>query len=391
MQNFTYHNPTAIIFGKDTEREAGKYAVAYGKKILLHYGGGSIKKIGLYDTVLKSLRDAGAEVYELGGVQPNPRLSLVQEGIALCREKQIDFILAVGGGSAIDSAKAISIGVPYDGDVWDFYSGKAKATKSMPVGAVLTIPAAGSESSDSSVITNEATADKRGYTSQVFIPKFAILNPALTFSLPAYQTACGASDILAHLMERYFTQVTHVDLTDRLLEATMKTVLYYAPLVLKNPTDYDMRAEVMWAGTLAHNNLLNTGRIGDWASHGIEHELSALRDVAHGAGLAIIFPAWMKYCYSANIDRFVQFAVRVFDVELSFDRKEEIVFEAINRLEAFYKSIGMPIRLPELGFTQQDLPHMAEKCVSFRPNNHIGNFKSLDKNDVLEIYKLAME
>ncbi|MFA9381454.1 MAG: iron-containing alcohol dehydrogenase [Acetanaerobacterium sp.] len=387
MLNFNYYNPARIIFGSDTEQQAGKYAAQYGKRVLLHFGGGSIKKSGLYDTLVRSLTDAGLTVTELGGVKPNPRLSLVREGIRLCHENKIDFILAAGGGSVIDSAKAIAIGSRYDGDVWDFYKGTAEATESMPLGVVLTIPAAGSESSTSSVITNEEEGRKFGCNCAHFIPKFAIMNPKFTCTLPAYQTACGASDILAHLMERYFTQVTHVDLTDRLLEATMKTILYYAPMAIKAPNDYDVRAEIMWAGTIAHNNLLDTGRIGDWGSHQIEHELSALRDVAHGAGLAIVFPAWMKYCYSANPDRFLQFATRVMDVELSFDRKEECILTAIARLEAFSISIGMPTRLPELGFTADDLAPMAQKCTS---KGTVGNFKKLDKDDVLSIYRLAM-
>ncbi len=389
MLNFTYYNPAKIIFGKGTEATAGENCAQYGKNVLLHYGGGSIKKSGLYDTLVKSLKDAGLAVTELGGVKPNPRLSLVHEGIRLCRENKIDFILAAGGGSAIDSAKAIAIGAKYDGDVWDFYEGKADATEALPIGVVLTIPAAGSESSDSSVITNEETGRKYGYSCDCFIPKFAIMNPEFTFTLPDYQTACGASDILAHLMERYFTQVEHVDLTDRLIEATMKTILYYTPMALKKPNDYDIRAEIMWAGTIAHNNLLNTGRIGDWGSHGIEHELSALRDVAHGAGLAVIFPAWMKYCYKDNPDRFLQFATRVMGVELSFDRKEEAILLGIERLEAFYKSIGLPIRLPDLGFVEADLAPMAEKCAMSRGGT-IGNFKKLNKDDILNIYKLAM-
>ncbi len=386
MLNFVYENPTKIVFGKGTEKLTGELCAAYGKRVLLHFGGGSIKVSGLYDSIVDSLRGAGLTVTELGGVQPNPRLSLVREGIRLCRENHIDFILAVGGGSVIDSAKAIAIGARYDGEVWDFYAKSSDAKDSIPLGVVLTIPAAGSESSDSSVITNEETGAKNGYSSSVFIPRFAVMNPEFTYSLPAYQTACGASDILAHLMERYFTQVNHVDLTDRLIEATMKTVLYYAPMAIANPKDYDIRAEIMWAGTLAHNNLLNTGRIGDWGSHMLEHELSALRDVAHGAGLSVIFPAWMKYCHSANLDRFVQFAVRVMGVELSFDRKEDTILTAISRLEAFYRSIGLPTRMSELGFIQSDIDVMAERLSRF---TQIGNFKKLGLVDFKEIYKLA--
>lgn len=388
MINFTYHNPAKIIFGKDTEKEVGKEVSQYSKKILLHYGGGTIKKIGVYDKVIASLEEAGVEVIELGGAMPNPRLSLVQEGIMLCREHEIDFILAVGGGSTIDSAKAIAIGVPYEGDVWDFYSKGGEVTKALPIGVVLTIPAAGSESSDSSVITKEEGELKRGYSTSHMIPKFAILNPETTMQLPGYQTACGASDIIAHLMERYFTQVEHVDFTDRMIEATLRTMFNYAPLALMDPYNYDVRAEIMWAGTIAHNNLLNTGRIGDWASHDIEHEISGIYDIAHGAGLAIIFPAWMKYVYKENPKRFVQFATKVMDVDFSAEQEDRIIEEGIRRLESFYTRLGLPIRLSDEGITEERLQEMADKTVLNRKT--VGNFKKLTANDVYEIYKLAL-
>ncbi|RPF49093.1 hypothetical protein EDD70_1931 [Hydrogenoanaerobacterium saccharovorans] len=387
MINFTYYNPARIIFGKGTEDQVGSEMKKLGSRVLFVYGGGSIKRIGLYDKVVKALNDAGIYFTELSGVKPNPRLGLVNEGIRLCKEQKLDSVLVVGGGSSIDTGKAVAAGALYNGDVWDFFEGKADVQQALPVGVVLTIPAAGSESSDGSVITKEDGLLKRSFGSEHVIPKFAIMNPEFTYSLPDYQTACGASDILAHLMERYFTKVDHVDFTDRLIEATMKTIINNTPLVLANPTDYHARAEVMWAGTVAHNNLLNTGRIGDWASHHIEHELSAIYDIAHGAGLAIVFPAWQKYVCHEDMDRFVQFAVRVFDVDFAFGEKELIVAEGIRRLERWYKEIGMPTRLSDVSIDDKNLRIMAEKCCANGPD---GNFKKLTADDVYEIYKLAL-
>lgn len=390
MINFEFYNPARILFGKGREMEAGKLIKKYGgKKVLLHYGGGSIKKTGLYDKVIKILAEEGIEYVELGGVVPNPRLSLVREGIKLCQEQDVDFILAVGGGSVIDSAKAIAAGIFVSHDVWDFYTKKANAPdKALPIGVILTIPAAGSETSSGTVITNDENGLKRSMGSEVLIPKFAILNPELTYTLPPYQTACGASDIIAHLMERYFTNVTHVDFTDRLIEASIRTVLNFAPKVLKEPDNYDARAEVMWAGTIAHNNLLSTGRIGDWGSHDIEHELSGAYDIAHGAGLSIIFPAWMKYVYKENPERFVQFAVRVFDVDLPFEDKEAIILEGIDRLERFYKRMGLPTRLSDVNIGEERLREMAQKAMIGRET--FGNFKNLTSEDIYNIYKLAL-
>ncbi len=390
MDNFDFISPTKIIFGKGTEKRVGEETLKYckNKKILLHYGGGSIKKTGLYDKVVKSLNESGIEYIELSGVQPNPRLSLVKEGIKICRENDIDFILAVGGGSTIDSSKAIGVGVPYNGDVWDFYSGKAEPEESIPVGVVLTIAAAGSEASNSSVITNEDGWYKRGLNNDIIRPNFAIMNPELTFTLPPYQTACGVADIMAHIMERYFTNTPNVELTDRLCEATLKTVINNAPVVLEEPDNYSARAEIMWAGTIAHNGLLNTGRIGDWTSHQIEHELSGIYDIAHGAGLAIVFPAWMKYVYKHNINRFAQFATRVWDVEYSFGSPEKTVLEGINRLEKFFKEIGLPTTLKEADIPEDRLKEMADKC-KMTNGDTVGNFVKLAKDDVLNILILA--
>ena len=390
MENFVFQNRTKIIFGRGTETQVGGHARGHTKKALLHYGGGSIKKSGLYDTVVKSLKSAGVDFVELGGAQPNPRLSLVREGIDICRKNGIPFILAVGGGSAIDSAKAIAVGVPYKGDVWDFYSGKAAPQEALDVATVLTIPAAGSESSPSSVITNADGSLKRGLTNDIIRPVFSILNPELTFTLPAYQTACGAADIMAHIMERYFTTTPNADFTDRLCEATMKAVIHNVPACLKNPADYDARAEVMWAGAVAHNDLLGTGRNQDWASHGIEHEISGIYDVAHGAGLAVVFPAWMKRVYKSNINRFVQFASRVWNIEIDFHNQEKTALAGIAALENFFVSIGMPIRLKDMNIKPDRLEEMADKATG---NNSytIGGFVKLGRNDVLEILKLAKE
>ncbi|MFZ3387192.1 MAG: iron-containing alcohol dehydrogenase [Candidatus Hydromicrobium sp.] len=386
MENFTFRNATKIIFGKDAENYVGTEIARYGSKVLLHYGGGSIKKYGLYDRVLKSLKDAGLEVIELGGVQPNPRLGLVKRGIDICRKEKIDFILAVGGGSVIDSAKAIAAGVPYNGNVWDFYTGKAVVDKIIPVGVVLIIPASGSEASSSSVITNEEGLYKRAFSSEMLRPEFAILNPEITYTLSPYQTACGVSDIMAHIMERYFTTVKNVDLTDRLCEATLKTVISNMPIVLKEPENYGARVEIMWAGTIAHNDLLSTGRISDWGSHAIEMEISGIYDIPHGAGLAVVFPAWMKYVYKQDLKRFAQFAVRVWNEEPDFNDIEKVALAGIRRLEDFYKEIGLPITLKEANVPYDRLEEMARKCTERGP---AGNFVKLNKDDVLEILMLV--
>ncbi|MCC8089558.1 MAG: iron-containing alcohol dehydrogenase [Rikenellaceae bacterium] len=388
MIDFAYYNPAKIIFGKKSIGKTGALVKEYGKKVLLHYGGGSIKKNGVYDAVVESLESSGIEFVELGGVVPNPRLSLVNEGIKICRDNSVDFILAVGGGSVIDSAKAIAAGVDAD-NVWDYFiDGSKKINSALPIGVVLTIPAAGSESSPASVITNEEGKYKRSIHSESVIPKFAVMNPEVTYTMPLREIANGYSDIIAHLMERYFTNVKNVDLTDRLIEANMRTILYYGPMAMKEPENYDVRAEIMWGGTIAHNNLLNTGRIGDWASHEIEHELSAEYDIAHGAGLSIIFPAWMKYVNSVNPDKFVQFAERVFDVSLAYDDKSRIINEMIERLENWYKSMGLPVRLSDLGIGEDKLRAMAEKCVENRGT--VGQFKKLNADDIYNIYILAL-
>lgn len=391
MLNFSYHSPTKILFGKDTELEVGKEVINYGKKILLHYGGGSIKKIGLYDRVIDSLKKEGIEYIELGGVQPNPRLSLVRKGIEICKEEGIDLVLAVGGGSVVDSAKAIGIGAKYDGDVWELFEKKAEPNDTIPVGVILTLPATGSETSNSTVITNEETKVKVSVRSQLVRPAFAILNPETTYSLSKEQTVAGISDIMAHIFERYFTHTKDVDLTDRLCEGTLRTLIKYAPMVLEEPNNYAARAEIMWAGTIAHNGILGVGREDDWASHKIGHEISAMYDTTHGVTLSIVFPAWMKYVYKHNIERFAQFAVRVFDVEADFNNIEAVALEGIRRLEEFFKSIGLPTTFKEAGIPTDKIEEMAKRCIANSGSDSVGFFVKLYEKDIVEIYKLALE
>jgi len=385
MQNFIFENATKIIFGKETELTVGNELLAYSNKVLMHYGGGSIKRTGLYDRVCNSLKEAGLEWVELSGVQPNPQLSMVNQGIEICRQENIDFILAVGGGSVIDSAKAIAMGVPYDGDVWDFFEGR-EISQALPTAVILTIPATGSETSGASVITKEDGLYKRVVISALLRPKFSILNPELSLTLPINQTMIGIADITAHMIERYFTQEPHVEVTDRLLEATLKTVIRNAQILFRDPDNIDARAEIMWAGTLAHNDLLGTGRIPDWGSHKIEHELSAFYDVPHGAGLSVLIPAWMHHVYTENVQKFVQFGQRVFNLEPEYEFPEESALKAITCLKDFYKSIGLPVSLQDLAIPDDRLDEMAARCTEKQP---VGNFKKLFKADVLSIFKLA--
>ena len=388
MENFEFRNPTKIIFGRGTEAKVGAEAAAYSRKVLLHFGGNSARASGLIDRVTASLKAAGVEWVELGGVKPNPRLALVHEGVRLCKQHKLGLVLAVGGGSVIDSAKAIAMGAVIDGDVWDFYIGKGVPTAALPVGTVLTIAAAGSEASDSTVITNEDGWLKRPVGSEHLYPRFSVLNPELAFTMPDYQVACGATDVMSHLMERYFTNVKNVAFTDRLLEATMKTVIAVAPKIMTNRRDYDAWAEFMWASTIAHNNLLNTGRIGDWASHEIEHELSGLYDVAHGAGLAVVFPAWMKYVLEHDVDRFAQWAVRVWNVELDVFDLEATARQGIARMEAFFRSLGLATTLAGLGVTDDRIAEMAEKGTNGNTRT-VGNFVRLDRAAVEAVFRLA--
>lgn len=389
MQNFNYYNKVNFIFGKDTEGNVGELVAAEGKKkVLLHYGGGSIKRSGLYDRVLASLGAYDIEVVELGGVVANPRLSMVYEGIDLCKKEQVDFILAVGGGSVIDSAKAIAAGCCYDGDVWDLYVGMGNISDSIPLATILTIPAAGSEVSPDSVITKEEGGLKRPFSHISLRPVFSILNPELTYTLPEFQTTCGVVDMLAHTFERYFTLEPHVEVTDRMAEGLMKAIINISPKLLHDPDNYDYRAEIMWSGTMAHNGLLGTGRVEDWGSHLIEHELSGIYDIAHGAGLSIVFPAWMKYVYKEDVPRFAGWANRVFDIEIDPRNLEDAVCKGIEALEAWYKTIKMPTRLSDMDIPLDRIEEMAEKATD-GGKGQIGNFKKLTKADVVEIYKLA--
>ncbi len=385
MENFNFYSPTEFVFGRDRENECGAYVKKYGgKKVLIHYGGGSAVKSGLIDRVKKSLNDAGVPFVELGGVHPNPIDTKVYEGIELCRKENVDFIVAVGGGSSIDSAKAIAMGVPYEGDFWDFYSGKAPAA-ALPVATVLTIAAAGSEGSGDSVITKVDGMLKRGAGSDLIRPRFSILNPALTCTLPAYQTACGVTDIMAHVFERYFTNTTEVEITDRLCEAVLCTMVKEAPRVIADPNNYEARANIMWAGMVAHNNVCGVGRGQDWNSHAIEHELSAMYDCAHGAGLAVIMPSWMEYVMNHNVMRFAQMATRVFGCAMNFENPAETAKAGIKAFRAFLKSIGMPINFAELGAKVEDIPEMVRKL---NPGNGWG-FQPLKAADVTEIYNIA--
>lgn len=388
MNNFTFYSPTYFVFGKNTENEAGHYVKRFGgSRVLIHYGGGSVVRSGLLDRVKASLDKENIYYTLLGGVQPNPRSGLVYQGIELARKEDVDFILAVGGGSAIDSAKAIAAGVKYDGDFWDFYEGK-RVTEALKVGTVLTIAAAGSEGSGDTVITKEEGMLKRGAGGEALRPVFSIMNPELTQTLPAYQTAAGATDIMAHVFERYFTNTKEVEITDRLCEAVLLTMIKEVPRVIKEPDNYEARANIMWAGMVAHNNLVGVGREQDWASHGIEHELSALYDVAHGAGLAVVFPAWMTYVYKHDVNRFAQFAVRVWGCEMNYTNPEETALEGINRLKQFLTSIGMPVNFKELGAREEDIPLLVEKMNL--GNSTRGSFVPLTAKDVEQIYRLAL-
>ncbi len=388
MDNFNFCSPTEFVFGRDRENETGRYVKKYGgKKVLIHYGSGSVIRSGLLGRVKKSLEGEGISFVELGGVKPNPRDTLVYEGIELCRREKVDFILSVGGGSCIDSAKAIAMGVPYEGDFWDFYLKRSEIKSALPVGVVLTISAAGSEGSGDSVITQEKTGAKRGTGSDLIRPRFSVLDPALTCTLPAYQTVCGAADIMAHVFERYFTNTVEVEITDRLCEAVLLTMVKETPRVIADPDNYDARANIMWAGMVAHNGLVGVGRSQDWNSHGIEHELSGLYDCAHGAGLAVIMPAWMEFVMSHNVMRFAQAAVRVWGCEMNFEKPEYTAAMGIRRFRKFLREIGLPINLKELGAREEDVPLLVKNMGL--NGGKTGGFVSLSEEDIAEIYKIA--
>lgn len=391
MDNFTFYAPTYFVFGKDTEHETGKYVKKFGgSRVLLHYGGGSVVRSGLLDRVKKSLEKEGLTYVELGGVKPNPRSGLVYEGIDLCRKEEVDFILAIGGGSTIDSSKAIAAGAVYDGDFWDYYQGGI-VEEALPIGTITTISAAGSEGSPDSVITKEEGMFKRSTTGEALRPKFTIMNPALTETLPAFQTACGITDIMAHLYERYLTNTEEVEVTDRLIEGLMLTMIHEGPRVIADPHNYQARANIMWAGMMAHNNSCGVGRTQDWASHDIEHELSAQYDCAHGAGLAVVMPAVFTYNLKHDVMRFAQAAVRVWGCQMNFENPEETAQEGIECLRRFLKSIGMPGNFAELGAKEEDIEKMAHiACHGDARTGSLGGFVELHEEDVANIYRLML-
>lgn len=390
MLNFDFYAPTYFAFGRDKEQECGKLVKQFGgTKVLIHYGGGSVIRSGLLDRVKKSLEDENIPYFELGGVMPNPRSGLVYTGIDLCRKENIDFILAVGGGSTIDSSKAIAAGTVYDGDFWDFYGGKT-ITEALPVGTVLTIAAAGSEGSPDSVITKEEGMLKRGASGNAIRPRFSVLNPALTQTLPAYQTACGITDIIAHLYERYLTNTTEVEVTDRLIEALIMTMVHEGPRVIENPDNYEARANIMWAGMVAHNNICGVGRTQDWTSHNLEHELSAEYDCAHGAGLAVVMPAVFTYTMKHDIKRFATIARRVWNV--ADDNDENAAIKGIEALRSFLILIGMPKDFAQLKANPQDIEKLAQTACygDGSGSGYVTGFTKLSKADVIEIYKLMV-
>ena len=395
MNNFSFYSPTEFVFGRDTEMQVGELARKYGaQKVMIVYGGGSVVRSGLLERVKQSLDAAGLPHCELGGVQPNPIDSKVYEGIELCRQAGADLLLPVGGGSVIDTAKAIAAGVPYEGDFWDFFAGKAKVERALKVAVVLTIPAAGSEGSGNAVITRVETLQKLGLCAPFKLrPVFAILNPALTCTLPPEQTAAGIADMMAHIMERYFTNTPDVEISDRLCEGTLKAIITEAPKVMADPNDYAARANIMWSGMVAHNGTCGVGREEDWSSHALEHEISAIYNVTHGAGLSVIFPAWMTWMLTHNIDKLVQFAVRVWDVPLpatdvTDTDKQVAARTGITRLKAFFRSLGLPVTYGELGIPQPDIDRMVE---SLRRNKGevLGNYVKLTMEQCKEIYELA--
>ena len=392
MFGFNYYTPTKVVFGKDTELKVADLIREFGgTKVLIHYGGGSVIRSGLMKRVTDTLDGADISYVMLGGAVPNPHLGLVYEGIELCKKEGIDFLLAVGGGSAIDSAKAIGYGVTNEGDVWDFYDRKRNVKACLPVGVILTLAATGSEMSDSSVITKEEGLVKRGYSSDYGRPKFAIMNPELTMTLPDYQTACGCTDITMHTMERYFTNGGNMELTDSIAEGLLRTVKANAQILAKDPKNYDARAEVMWAGSLAHNGLTGCGNDGgDWMTHMLEHEMGGLYDVAHGAGLAAIWGSWARYVYKNCLPRFKRFAINVMGVEPE-GTDEEIALKGIEAMENFYRSIHMPTNFRELGInaTEEDLKTMAHKCA-VSVGGSSGSARVLNEEDMLAIYRASM-
>ena len=395
MNSFEFYSPTKVIFGKGVEERLGSEIKLWGgTKVLVHYGGGSVIKSGLLAKVEKNLKDNDIDYVLLGGAKPNPRLSLVKEGIELCRKEKVDFIISVGGGSALDSAKGIAIGVPYEGDVWDLYDGKVTPVKALPHGNIITLAATGSEMSTSSVITNDLNKDgwlKKGLNTALNRPKFALMNPELLYTLPPYQTACGITDIMMHTLDRYFSPGGINEVTDRIAEAILRTVIQYGTVCMKEPENYEARSEIMWAGSISHNHLTGLGRKGDWAPHQLEHELSGKFDVAHGAGLAAVWGAWAYYVYKEDIMRFARYGVNVWGLNMNYENPEQTALEAIEKTKEYFKSLGMPVTITELlerKITDEEIKDMAVKCT-FYGRRTIGGLKVLGEKEISEIYSNA--
>lgn len=387
MQNFTFYNPTKLIFGKGQLEQLQTEIPKYGKKVLLVYGGGSIKRNGLYDKVIQQLKEIDAEIYELSGVEPNPRLTTANKGIQICKENQIDFILAVGGGSVIDCTKLIAVGAKYEGDAWDFVIKTTFANEALPFGTVLTLAATGSEMNAGSVITNWETKEKHGWGSGVTFPQFSILDPENTFTVPKDQTIYGIVDMMSHVLEHYFHLEEATPLQDRMCESLLLTVMETAPKLLSDLHNYEYRSIILYNGTMALNGILNMGYRGDWATHNLEHAVSAVYDIPHGGGLAILFPNWMKHSLKVKPSRFKQLAIRVFGVSPTGKSDEEIGMEGIQKLHEFWKSIGAPTRLADYEIDDSQLELMADKAMI---NGEFGNFTKLNKQDVLDIYRASL-
>lgn len=387
MDNFTFYNPTKLIFGKGQLEELKNELPQYGKKVLLVYGGGSIKRNGLYDSVMNYLNEMGAEVFELPGVEPNPRISTVRKGVQICKEEGVDFLLAVGGGSVIDCTKAIAAGAKYDGDAWDLVTKKAFASEALPFGTVLTLAATGSEMNAGSVITNWETNEKYGWGSPVTFPRFSILDPVNTFTVPRDQTIYGIVDMMSHVFEHYFHLTENTEFQDHMCESLLLTVMETAPKLLEDLENYEHRATILYAGTMALNGILNMGYRGDWATHNIEHAVSAVYDIPHGGGLAILFPNWMKHNLNVKPERFKKMAIRVFNVNPDGKTDEEAGLEGIERLREFWKSIGAPSQLADYDIDDSKLEVMADKAMV---NGEFGNFAKLNREDVLEIYRMSL-
>lgn len=390
MNNFVFYSPTEFVFGKDTEAQVGALARKHGaQKVMIVYGGGSVVRSGLLDRVKLALQESGIAFCEMGGVQPNPIDTKVYEGIDMCRHEQVDMLLPVGGGSVIDTAKAIAAGVPYEGDFWDFFVGKAKVTKALKVAVVLTIPAAGSEGSGNSVITKVDTLQKLSLrVPELLRPVFSIMNPELTYTLSPFQTACGIADMMVHIMERYFTNTQDVEISDRLCEGTLIAIIKEAYRVKQNPNDYGARANIMWCGNIAHNGTCGIGCEEDWASHFLEHEVSAIYNVTHGAGLTVIVPAWMTFAVERNPAKIAQFANRVFGVPQS-EEVEEMALSGIARLKHFFRYMGLPVSFKELGIENPDIDRLVES-LHRNKGEFVGNYVKLAKQDSKEIYRLAL-